>query len=231
MFSTGIYDHYQIYNKRIKKDYDILIYFPDPTDITDNHISRNRANQHMFKLQDDMVVKVEQDEKVWLEYFSTYNQIKRNYGFYVKKYSNTYKVYWTVKERWRYYKQSKFFEKVDDKTLIKELEEPKKIYSHFVKLFFDSFYKNEQKFIIVPTLKPNLFINSEYNNYRHEFLSKVWKNSFFYDPYLDAVEYMKKKDIYEYPFLSWECDSHYSHAGADFFSSYLLNKIDIEKIN
>jgi len=228
IFSTGIYDHLQIYKKKISNKYDILIYFPDPTDITDNHISRNRPNQHMFNVVDDKIIKVPQNDKYWSEYFSAYNQFKRKYGFYIKKYSNTYKVIWDLRERWKYYKNAKLRKKIDPKESIKRLKDPIKVYTHFTNLFLSELYKNNQKFLIIPTLKANIFVDSKYDEYRYNFLKKNWGNNFFYDPYLDAVDYMKSKNIFNYPFLSWKCDSHYSYAGADFYSSFLANKLKIK---
>lgn len=225
VFSTGIYDHLQKYINVISNNYDILIYFPDPNDITDNHISRNRANQNMFEIIDGKIVKVKTDEQFWIEYFSNYNKFKRKYLFYVKKYSSTYKAYWTIKERLRYSNQNKELKKLNLQDQIKKLNEPIIIYEYFSKKFKQEFKKNNQKYFVIPTLNSSQFTNDQFNKYQYNFLTKVWSGDNFYDPYPEAVNYMKNKNIFEFPYLSWTCDSHYSHVGADFYSSLLAKKI------
>ena len=226
VFSTGIYDHLQKYKNEISKKYDLLIYFPDTTDITDNHVSRNRPNQNMFKVQNDKIIKIPYDEEYWKKYFSKYNEFKRNYLFYVKKYSSTYKVYWTLKERWNYYKQEKNLQKSSQQELIDRLADPIKVYEYISEKFIDELKKDNQKFMIVLTLKPSKFLKDDFNDFKYDFLKKTWGQNNFYDPYSDAVRYMEDKGIFKFPFLSWTCDSHYSHAGADFYSTYLSSIID-----
>ena len=36
---------------------------------------------------------------------------------------------------------------------------------------------------------------------------------------------MEDKNTYFYPYLSWDCDAHYSHEGANFFSKFISKKI------
>ena len=225
VFSTGIYDHLQKYKKKIKKKYDLLIYFPDATDISDNHISRNRPNQNMFEIKDGKIEKVKSNDKFWSEYFSNYSKFKRKYFFYIKKYSSTYKVYWTFKERLRYSKQTEDLENLSQQDQIKQLDDHILIYEYFSNKFIKELKKDNQNFIIVPTLKSTQFLNDEFNNFRYKFLKEVWNGESFYDPYFEAVKYMKNKNIFKFPYLSWTCDTHYSHAGADFFSSFLVDKI------
>ena len=65
VFSTGIYDHLQKYKNEISKRYDLLIYFPDPNDITDNHVTRNRPNQNMFKIYNNEIIKIPYNEEFY----------------------------------------------------------------------------------------------------------------------------------------------------------------------
>lgn len=226
VFSTGIYDHLQRYKNDISKKYDLLIYFPDPTDISDNHVSRNRPNQNMFKVENNKVIKIPYDEDYWKKYFSKYNEFKRNYFFYIKKYSSTYKTYWTLKERLRYFQQSKKLQKLSHQDKLDSLDEPFKVYEHFSKKFIGELKKDNQKFMIVPTLKSTQFLNDEFNIFRYNLIKKTWDQQNFHDPYLSAIDYMKNKGIFKFPFLSWTCDTHYSHAGADFYSTYLASMLE-----
>lgn len=130
------------------------------------------------------------------------------------------------KERWYYYKQDKNLQKSSQEELIDSLADPIKVYEYISEKFIDELKKDNQKFMIVPTLKPSIFLKDDYHNFRYDFLKKTWGQNNFYDPYLDAVRYMEDKGIFKFPFLSWTCDSHYSHAGADFYSTYLTSIID-----
>ena len=226
VFSTGIYDHLQKYKNEISKRYDLLIYFPDPNDITDNHVTRNRPNQNMFKIYNNEIIKIPYNEEFWEEYFSKYNEFKRNYLFYIKKYSSTYKTYWTLKERWQYLQQNKNLQKLSQQDLIDSLDEPLKVYQHISEKFIEELNKDNQKFMVVPTLNPSQFLNNKFDVFGYNSIKKIWSKKNFYDPYPDAVKYMKNKGIFKFPFLSWTCDSHYSHAGADFYSTYLTSMLN-----
>ena len=108
---------------------------------------------------------------------------------------------------------------------IKKLNEPIIIYEYFSKKFKHEFKKNNQKYFVIPALNSSHFTNDQINNYQYDFLTKVWSGNNFFDPYQEAVNYMKNKNIFKFPYLSWTCDSHYSHVGADFYSSLLAKKI------
>lgn len=56
-------------------------------------------------------------------------------------------------------------------------------------------------------------------------LTSLFIEIYIVENFLHLVNYMKNKNIFEFPYLSWTCDSHYSHVGADFYSSLLAKKI------
>ena len=226
IFSTGIYDHLQIYKKKILiKNFDLLIYFPDATDITDNHISRNRPNQNMFKIENNVVIKLEANEKWWTSYNSSYNKFKRNYLFYIKKYSSSYKVYWFLRDKFKDLNHDKTIENLSLNEKIKNLSEPMFLYKYFSESFINELKKNNQNFLIIPTLRTRLFENSKFEKFRHNYLLKTWNSPNLSDPHDSAILYMKKNNIYEHPFLSWKCDGHYNYEGANFMSTFVKDKI------
>ncbi len=227
ILSTGIYDHLQIYKKKDLKNYDLLIYFIDPTDLDDNHFSRNRPNQNMFKIENNKLKKMPHNEDYWKNYFSTFNEIKRKHLFYFKKYSNIFKVYWFAKES---FMNSKVDNSEKEKILftdqIEDLNEPLKIYDHFSKEFLVELDKNKQNFLIIPNLRRGLFERSDFEIFKYNYLKKAWNiDKKIEDPYLAAVKFLENKNMNFYPYLSWSCDPHYSHNGAKFFSIFISNAI------
>jgi len=228
ILSTGIYDHFQIYKKKISKNYDFLIYFSDPTDIEDNHISRNRPNQNMFKLKDNKIYKVPYDEIFWDDYLSNFNQIKREYFFYIKKYSYTYKVYFSIKEKILNSKVTVIDDNENFDKQIKNLKEPMIIYEHFAQKFINELNNDNLNYFIVPTLKPSLFEGSKYEMFKYDFIKDVWgidEQSNQLDPYVSAIKFMKKREIFNFPYLSWKCDKHYAHRGAEILSTYVYKNL------
>ena len=234
ILSTGIYDHLQIYRKKNLNNYDLIIYFIDPTDIDDNHISRNRPNQNMFKIENDEIQKLPYDEKYCQNYFSTYNQIKRKHLFYIKKYSNIYKVYWFLKENYLISKAQSIEEEESLSEKIEDLREPFKIYEHFSKELLSELNQNKQSYLVIPNLRPSLFDKSEFEIFKYNYLKNIWntESNNIDDPYLAAIKYMEDKNTYFYPYLSWDCDAHYSHEEANFFSKFISKKIkNIDEFN
>ena len=83
--STGIAEHIKLYKKKIKDlKPDYLIYFPDTTDISDNHVTRRRPNQEMYKIVNNNPVKLKKDLDYWKNYNSNYNNIKESMDIILK---------------------------------------------------------------------------------------------------------------------------------------------------
>lgn len=223
ILSTGIYDHFKIYKQKISKNYDFLIYFPDPTDIDDNHISRNRPIQNMFQIIDNKINKVAYDDVFWKNYFSNYNKIKREYFFYIKKYSNTYKVYWSIKEKIFNLKADRTKNNENFKTKVENLSEPMLIYEYFAKKFINELENDKLNYLVVPSLKPSLFEESKFEKFKYDYIKDIWginEQNTQADPYTSAIKFMKERESFNFPYLSWKCDGHYAHMGADFLSTY-----------
>ena len=87
--------------------------------------------------------------------------------------------------------------------------------------------QNKQSYLIIPNLRPSLFDKSEFEIFRYDYLKNIWntESNNIDDPYLAAIKYMEDKNTYFYPYLSWDCDAHYSHEGANFFSKFISKKI------
>ena len=230
--STGISEHINLYEKKIKAlKPDYLLYFPDTTDISDNYYLRKRPNQHMYKIENGKPVKLKKELDYWKNYNSPHNQFKRKYVYYVKKYSHFYKVYWAFWEGLYIKKQSLDKEKRKPTTIYsKHYVEQKKVYQHLVDKFKKKIDRTNTKLIVIKTLKSN-----ELNHFKTKdsklfddkvnFFKNSWKTEKYFDPMIDAVGYLKEKNKYEFPYLSFSCDTHYDTEGAIFYSKFIAKKI------
>ena len=181
----------------------------------------------MFQIIDNEIKKVKSDEEFWNNYFSKYNYFKRKYLFFVKEHSNIYKVYWYIKEKIYINNHSNKTEAPEINEIKNKLVKPLTIYEYFVNSFVNEFSSNKQKFLIVPTLKPNHFDKLPNNVYQYNKIKKIWLNKTknFLDPQFRAQIFLKENNIYKFPYLSWDCDSHFSYAGAEFYSEFLYKEI------
>lgn len=229
--STGIAEHIKLYEKRIKRlKPDYLIYFPDTTDISDNHYLRKRQNQQMYKLENNIPIKLEANLSYWSNYNSTYNKIKREYGYYLKKYSNFYKLYWAVSEALYVQKIEKRNANSKPMTIDNEYYlEQKIIYEYLANILKESIDRDITKFIVIKTLKSTDMdyyrIKDQLFNDKNNFFNSVWGTENYYDPMTSAIKYLKMKDLYNHPYLSFVCDSHYDKEGAIFYSKFISEKI------
>lgn len=229
--STGIAEHIKLYEKKIKKlKPDILIYFPDTTDISDNHYLRKRPNQEMYKLENNIPFKLETNLSFWNSYNSTYNKIKREYGYYLKKYSNFYKLYWAINEAIYVNKIEKRNANLEPTRVDTEYYlEQKIIYEYLANILKESIDRDVTKFIVIKTLKSTdmdyFRIQDQLFNDKNNFFKTVWSSEDYYDPMISAIEYLKIKDLYNHPYLSFVCDSHYNKEGAIFYSKFISEKI------
>ena len=230
--STGISEHINLYEIKIKKlNPDYLIYFPDTTDISDNHYSRNRLNQHMYMIKNGLPGRIEPNKEFWDRYNSKYNKFKREYIYYVKKYSNFYKLYWTFWESLYVKRQSLDKQKRKQTTVdSKKYKEQKIIYEYLAEKFKEKIDRSTTKFYVIKTLKSNEIEHFKTNDSKLfddkvNFFKKVWGSENYYNPMNEAVAYLKSKGKYKFPYFSFSCDAHYDIEGALFYSKFISEKI------
>ena len=86
------------------------------------------------------------------------------------------------------------------------------------------------KLIVVKTLKSTEIEHfrkkdSRIFNDKIKFFQDVWRDENYFDPMKDAIKYLKQRNKYSYPYLSFDCDPHYDKEGAMFYSKFISEKI------
>ncbi len=230
--STGIAEHIKLYEKKIKElKPDFLIYFPDTTDISDNHIRRRRPNQEMYKVINDKPIKLEKDLNFWKNYNSNYNKFKREYLYHIKKYSNFYKVYWALQESLYVKKQNEIKRKRKVLSIdSKDYKDQKIVYEYLAQIFKKNIDREVTELVVIKTLK-----STEIEHFRTKdsrifddkvkFFNDVWGEENYFNPMKEAIKYLKQQNKYIYPHLSFECDPHYDREGAKFYSKFISENI------
>ena len=214
--STGLADQIHIYEKLIKKynpNY-VFLYLTE-NDFTDNTYFDTRPNRISYKIIDNKIVETVRDKKFFTEYFSIMNMFKRDKLIYIKKFSNSYKIYWHIKNE-------TFKKEIIKKKSKKTNLEHKKII--FEKILDDAEIK------IFKDVKTFIFLNiHNYNNLQSSEerlkmidLLKKYKN--FYDPHNSAINYLKQTNQFKHPYFGFKCDTHYSELGAEFLSNFTYTK-------
>ena len=219
--SVGLADQINIYKKLIKKfNIDYLFMYVTYNDFFDNHYSHQRASRIAYKIESGVVEEINTDKNSFFKiYNSKWNNFKRNYLIYLKKYTYSFKTYYYLK--WEYityfYKTKKKNKSNNDTNKI--FNERFAIYKYLVKK------ANNEIFSEVPTL---IFLNPDNNNFIDDTkeikaIKEIYKDHNFFDPKSTFITYLKDKNILKKPYLGYNCDAHYSSMGAELMAKYTLN--------
>ncbi len=232
---SGFYDRIDVYNKYIsKQNFDILLLFINDGDFFYNDFNYQRGrspNIPQFKVVNNEVIKIDRDEKFFIKYNTLPNRTKRYLSKYLKKLS-TYQIYLSVND---YLRSVKINEEIvankahEETKYSKNFEDKKKIYKHIKDKFVKSLNKDTELFVVYNLMDGHFKDEIDLNNQElftlkkvRPFLKKVWADEGFYDPLVDARNFLINKKKNEYPFLSiGDCDGHYSTLGVEFYSDYL----------
>ena len=222
--STGLADHIKIYNRLIKKyNVDYIFYYVTYNDFSDNHSSKIRPMRMAYEVKNNKILEVNSNKTSFFQkYNSPWNKFKREKLIYVKKLSNFYKFYYSMKwelEIFRFNKQ----EKKSKKDKFKEdllFNDKKKVYQYLVDKANDEIFSN------IPTL---IFMNSDNVNFVKETreivaLKEIYKNYNFFDPRQEFITYLKNDNNLKPPYLGYSCDAHYSELGAKLLAQFTLEK-------
>ena len=220
--SVGLADQINIYKKLIKKfDIDYLFMYVTFNDFSDNHYLQQRPNRVAYKIDDGIIKEINIDKSNFFKFYnSKWNNFKRNYLIYIKKYTYSFKTYYYLKWEFKSYShkiRKKNKSNIEANTIFNERYI---IYEYLVKK------ANNEIFNEVSTL---IFLNPDNNNFINNTkeiraIKKIYKDYNFFDPKPDFIAYLKDKDILKKPYLGYSCDAHYSSLGAELMAKYTLNK-------
>lgn len=219
--STGLADQIDIYNKLVKKfDVDYIFLFITENDFNDNYISYRRPNRLSYDLLNGKIVEYERDKIFFDNYFSSYNKWKRKYLFYFKDYSHSFKLYFEIKSIISYSNSKK--EKVmSDFEFLKQ----KEIYNYLREKFTKSIDNKSKLFVFFNVNNLN-FLNEDKVRTA---MKQIWSSNIYFDPQINAIEYLKILNKLEPPYMGFPCDAHYSELGSEFLSDYVKKIFEIYK--
>jgi hypothetical protein len=233
---TGLADQLEIYKKLIKpNNFEYLFLFLTANDIDNNVYGHTSIHHTRFDIKDSKIVKIPKDKKFFEQYNSKINIIRRDFFLLFKK-LDLYKVY--LKMYYFLVIQKRDVVPISEKKDLKKLtitEKKIKIYNKIRNDFLLELDKKTELFVFL-NARPHIFDPDSTENSKKEFLvdnffKKNWKyNTVLHDPLLFTKKKLKKIDKFNFPFLSMNCDAHYSSLGADIYSEFItktfLSKIE-----
>lgn len=243
---SGLSDRIDVYKKYISnQNFDIILLFINDGDVYYNdfnfHKGKN-SNLTTYKIINNEVVKIARDKSFFIKYNSGPNRTKRYLSKYFKKLSS-YKIYLSIIDYLRNM-SIKSEEEINLKStknsnrFLPNFDQKKKIYEHLKKNFVKSLNKDTKLYVVYNVMSYHLLDKKDINDEEifvlknvKPFLQKVWEKEGFYDPIVDAKNFLTENKKNEWPFLFiGDCDGHYSSVGVEFYSQY-LKKIITKKDN
>ena len=91
---------------------------------------------------------------------------------------------------------------------------------------FTNSIDDKTKLIVFFNINNRNFLNEDK---RRSLMKQIWSSSNYFDPQIEAIEYLKKINKLEFPYMGFSCDAHYSSLGAEFLSDYVAEKFEIYK--
>lgn len=236
---TGLGDQTEIYKKLIKPlKVDYVFLFLTENDIYNNVYGLTTVHHKRFDYIDDKVIEIPKDEN----FLNNYNSKKKIFfrdGLLFLKKLDLYKVYLKYYYHFKTKKNLQKNNSQKDRIEIIEkfnLSEKKiKIYNKIKKDFINALDPQTQLFVFL-NARPHIFDPTKDEDTLDEYMvtnfyKDVWKDvPNFYDPYNFAKEKLVEKGKFSFPYLSWDCDHHYSYEGARIYSDF-VSKSFLKTIN
>ena len=214
--STGLADQIDIYNKFIKTfNIDYIFLFVTENDLNDNYIKYKRPNRLGYDYFNKKIYEYQREELYLKNYFSKYNAFKRDTLFYLKDFSNTFKLYYHIKYHISFKLQKNQLEqaKVNNNDREKKIQ----IYKFLKNKFLESLDKNSNLLV---------FLNIDNKNFLKESSERktikiIWGEDNIYDPRNEAIIFLQNINKLKGPYMGFDCDNHYSEIGAEYLSKYV----------
>ena len=228
---TGLSDQLDVYNKYIKNnEIDVLILFITENDFINNYHLHSKNHSKSFKFINNKVMEIERDKKFFEKYDSNFYKLRREISKNFKG-LNLYKLYLKTLHVLKTKNQNTNY-KIDKKIIHNkyevDFEKKIRIYDHIKKEFLNNLQNNIKLYVIL-NLRPYTFEKDNLLNNQELFIKKkvipyllnTWKDYKEFNPYKNAKNFMINRDIFAYPYLSMNCDAHYSEIGAEFYAEYV----------
>ena len=241
----GLADQIEVYKNLVRKyDVDYVFLFVSENDTHKNHEIDFVEKHHIeypirYKIMDGEVIKMPRDKEFFKIYNSFFIKVKRGkFALYLKNYSNTYKLYFYLKQYNNLKKKNRRGEKVNTREALaytkahtisddewnRRFKENKIVYSFLIDKFLQELEQDKVKYFTFLNIKQYLFRPENNNIKKREaffFLKEAWKDKNSFDPLKSSIEYLKEKNLYKEPWLTLPCTSAYSEVGNEFMSAYV----------
>lgn len=225
---TGLADQIEIYKKLIKPiKADYLFLFLTENDIYNNVNGFTTYYHKRYDIKNDKIIEIKKNQSFLKDYNSKKKIFFRDKLLYLKK-LDLYKVYlkyhFIINIQKRNTNQSKTDNETEKKFDLSEKK--KKIYHKIKKDFLNSIDANTNLYIFLNArahiFNPNKDETAQAEFAVTNFLRDTWKNEAnFYDPYFFTKEKLISLNKFNFPFLSMDCDAHYSRLGSNIFSEFV----------
>ena len=221
---TGLADQTEIYKKLIKpKNVDYLFLFVTENDIYNNVNGFTSGYHKRFEYVDNRIVEIPKDQN----YLNNYNSFKKKFFrenlLFLKKF-DFYKVYLKYHSAMSKQKKETVKQNLTDKFDLTDSK--KKIYIEIKKKFINALDKNTKLFVFL-NARPHIFNPDKdaFTSSEHQvtnFLKKIWEQEDkFFDPYTFVKKELVENNKFSFPYLSFECDSHYSSFGSNIYAKFV----------
>ena len=241
----GLADQIEVYKNLVRKyDVDYVFLFVSENDTHKNHEIDFVEKHHIeypirYKIMDGEVIKMPRDKEFFKIYNSFFIKVKRGkFALYLKNYSNTYKLYFYLKQYNNLKKKNRRGKKgntrealaytkahtISDDEWNRRFKENKIVYSFLIDKFLQELEQDKVKYFTFLNIKQYLFRPENNNIKKREaffFLKEAWKDKNSFDPLKSSIEYLKEKNLYKKPSLTLSCTDAYSKVGNEFMSIYV----------
>ncbi len=226
--STGLAQHLVTYARKIRPyDVDLVLYFVTTNDLNDSYDWRSPINDERwyhptYTVDDEGRLRaVEQD----LDRFERYESSRRSELSEAFRASGAHRI-WRGLRRALKTREAIERDRAEQSAPDHTAEERKRIRTYRA-LCREMMRRLETDLIVVQTLLVRDFDSSGPAQVV-EAQREAWEDSGaeYHHPVAEAISWMQEKNAYRYPFLSWECDGHYSPMGHAFLADYAASLID-----
>ena len=223
--STGLGDHIELYNKLIKKfEVDYIFLFVSDNDFEDNYYLSSRPSQNKYKIENNKVIKLPIDEVFFENQTKIINKLKKENLVFIKEYFRTFILYSHFKGYLMYniHKRKNQVKSQRVRDPFFEYTEKSIVYKFLVAKFLENLTNNE-KLIVFTNPRPKIISQEDFPEKKNiKMMAQIWGDKYIIDATDKAINFLKDDNNYKHPYLSFDCDGHFSEYGASFMSDFVV---------